>query len=110
MSETKWTEQTCFIAAKQCNSLSDFSKRFSGAYKVAKLNGWLEDYKWFTNPRSKWNRTSCYEAARQCATTKEFNKRFNRAYQVARLNGWLETYNWLRTNGSFSVPRGTKKG
>lgn len=92
-----WNEAKCFEAARQCNSLSEFARRFSGGYKVAKANGWIDDYKWFSNPATKWTQTSCLEAAKQCKTIKEFNTKYNRAYQVARVNGWLDTYDWLKT-------------
>lgn len=92
MGEIKWNEQTCYAAAKLCNSLSEFNKRYRGAYRVACQNGWVEDYKWFSNPAVKWTQTACAEAAKKCKTVTEFATKYSRAYQVARDNGWIETY------------------
>lgn len=96
MSKVKWNETTCFMAARTCNSLSDFAKRYRGAYAAAKRNGWIDRYIWFTNPVDKWNRTACYNAAKECTKLSDFAHKYNRAYQVARENGWLETYTWFR--------------
>lgn len=55
MSKVIWNEQTCFMAARTCNSRSDFSKRYRGAYAVAKANNWLDTYIWFTDPKENTN-------------------------------------------------------
>lgn len=96
MSRTIWNEQTCFMAARTCNSRSDFNKRYRGAYAVAKANNWLDTYIWFTDPKEKWTRTACYNAAKECTQLSEFAHKYNRAYQIARTNGWLQTYTWFR--------------
>lgn len=61
-----WTKESCFEEAKKYNYRSDFSNKAPGAYKVACLNGYLDDYTWFSTPKlpniSDINRTySIYE-------------------------------------------------
>lgn len=96
MSVVIWDYAACLQAAKQCNSKAEFYRRFRSAYAAAQKHHWMDEYKWFVDPREKWNRTSCYELARTCKTMMEFVNKSNRAYQVARVNGWLESYDWLK--------------
>ena len=42
----KWNYDTCFAEAKKYKTRSDFNKKRSGAYDVARRNGWLNDYTW----------------------------------------------------------------
>lgn len=43
----KWTRETCFREAQKYKKRSEFKKLCSGAYAVARKNGWLDDYTWF---------------------------------------------------------------
>ena len=42
----KWNYDTCFAEAKKYKTRSEFNKNRSGAYDVARRNGWLNDYTW----------------------------------------------------------------
>lgn len=42
----KWNYDTCFAEAKKYKTRSEFNKKRSGAYDVARRNGWLADYIW----------------------------------------------------------------
>lgn len=42
----KWNYDTCFAEAKKYKTRSEFNKKRSGAYNVARKNGWLADYTW----------------------------------------------------------------
>ena len=42
----KWKYDTCFAEAKKYKTRSAFNKKCSGAYDVARRNGWLKDYTW----------------------------------------------------------------
>lgn len=42
----KWNYDTCFAEAKRYKTRSEFNKKRSGAYDVARRNGWLNDYTW----------------------------------------------------------------
>ena len=42
----KWNYETCFAEAKNYKTRSEFNKKRSGAYDVARRNGWLADYTW----------------------------------------------------------------
>lgn len=42
----KWKYDTCYTEAKKYQTRSAFNKGCSGAYDVARRNGWLVDYTW----------------------------------------------------------------
>lgn len=44
-----WTEETCKEAALQCNTRTEFVKKYISAYNTARKNGWLNSYNWFQN-------------------------------------------------------------
>jgi hypothetical protein len=96
----KWTYETCYEAAKKFTKRNDFlrAKGFCRAYKVARANGWLEDYTWFeefSKPAGYWNYEKCYEEAQKYDSLLEFRKKCPSACVIARRNGWLEKYDWL---------------
>lgn len=39
-----WNYETCRKVAKYCNSRFEFSRKWSGAYYVARKNNWLDDF------------------------------------------------------------------
>ena len=45
----KWNRETVFKKAKEYKTRSEFSKGCSGAYAVARRNGWLDEMTWFKN-------------------------------------------------------------
>lgn len=44
-----WNYETCYSAAKSCNSISEFTKLYSGALDKAMDNGWMKDFIWIKN-------------------------------------------------------------
>ena len=53
----KWTKEKCIEAAKQCQTKSEFGKRFNGAYTIAKRRGWFNELlQYFTPVGSKYKR------------------------------------------------------
>ena len=95
----KWTKRTCYQEAQKYRTRGDFAKISSGAYEVARSNGWLDSYSWFEEvqkPNGYWdNYDNCYEAASRCRNKTEFSNKFNRACVIAKKNGWIKDYTWL---------------
>ena len=59
----KWNYDTCFAEAKKYKTRSEFNKKRSGAYDVARRNGWLADYTWMpdlTESDAKVDSVYCY--------------------------------------------------
>ena len=59
----KWNYETCFAEAKKYKTRSEFNKKRSGAYDVARRNGWLVDYTWMpdlTESDAKVDSVYCY--------------------------------------------------
>lgn len=114
----KWTYDTCIQVARGYYSLSEFKRANGSAYEVARINGWLKDYKWFCdtnelisakikevrNKKRLWTRKKCYELALTCRTVSEFQKKSSRAYVASKEYGWFEDYTWFVSGFSLIRP------
>ena len=87
-----WHYETCMEESKKYKSRGEFCKGSSGAYDVARRNGWLDEYTWFEDGRIKWTYENCMEESKKYNTRTEFNKGNGSAYDVARKNGWLDDF------------------
>ena len=47
----KWDYKTCMEESRNYTTRSEFAKRSSGAYDVARRNGWLDEYTWLKDER-----------------------------------------------------------
>lgn len=104
---SKYTREVCFELAKQCKTRDEFRLLRYQAWRVAKDNGWLDDYTWFlsthearsiahSKPRgSTYTREVCFEIAKQFKTRSEFRKGKSQAWRVAQDNGWIDDYTWF---------------
>lgn len=99
LSRNKWTKKSCHEEALKYHSRGVFAKESSGAYDVARRNGWLDDYYWFEEqqkPSGYWDSyENCYNAALKCKKKSEFSNQYNRAYVIAKTNNWLKDYKWF---------------
>ena len=94
----KWTHDTCLEEAKKHESIARFQEGAPSAYNVARRNGWLTEYVWFTRPENwnkKWNYETCLEEAKKYRYITEFEDAMPGCVKVARQNGWLRDYTWL---------------
>ena len=48
-----WNKENCYNVALRCACSSEMSRRYGGAYNVARKNGWVDDYFWFETPKIK---------------------------------------------------------
>ena len=80
--------------AKKYNSRSEFQKGCNRGYKVARINGWLDTYTWFSVSKTskKWTYETCYQEAKKYNSRSEFYKNCNGAYKVTCKNGWLDIF------------------
>jgi hypothetical protein len=51
----KWNRRTCYKEAQKYKTSTEFEYGSSGAYSAARINGWLNDYTWFTVLKQEWN-------------------------------------------------------
>lgn len=42
-----WNRETCYDAAQKCSSRVEFQRKYVQAYRLARINKWLDDYSWF---------------------------------------------------------------
>ena len=99
IARNKWSKKTCYEEASKNKTRGSFAKCSSGAYEVARRNGWLDSYTWFEEQQKPVgygdNYKNCYEAALKCNNKSEFSNRFNRACVIATKKGWIKDYTWL---------------
>lgn len=97
--KNKWSRRTVREEAMKYRTRGEFAKLSSGAYEVARSNGWLDSYTWFDEvqtPTGYWdNYDNCYNAALGCRNKTEFSHKFNRACVIAKQRGWIKDYTWL---------------
>ena len=90
-----WKYETCYEEAKKYKGRCDFMKHAPRAYKVAKTEGWIEDYTWFvifSKPSGYWNFEKCKAEASKYETRMQFKKGMPGAYNKSRQNGWLDEF------------------
>ena len=98
--EGYWTYETCFEEAKKYKKRTEFAVSSGTAYRYARRNGWLDDYKWFnsvTTPAGYWTYERCWEEAKKYKTRNEFHKANLGAYDAAYRNKWLKDYIWFQS-------------
>ena len=97
--QKKWTKETVFEESKKYSSRSEFKRNKSGAFRVAYINGWLDEMVWLVHPVAKpvkWIKEAVFEESKKYSTTNDFNLKNASAYTVARKKGWLEERTWLK--------------
>ena len=99
----KWNRRTCYKEAQKYKTSTEFEYGSSGAYSAARINGWLNDYTWFTVLKQEWNEQNCYNEAKKYKTRGDFHKGSRGAYIKALETGWINKYTWLRSRQSVSV-------
>ena len=62
---------------------SELNERFPGAYQLARIFGWLDDYTWF---KTEITYEEAYAAAYECKTISEFKKKYKRYYEYFKRN------------------------
>lgn len=91
-------KKNVIVESKKYKTRGEFQKGCIGAYKVARVNGWLDEMDWFVKPiayNKKWTKEYVFAEARKYQTRSEFYKGCGSAYVVARRNGWLSEMTWF---------------
>lgn len=88
-----WTKDRVIEAARRYSCREDFRKLGSYAYKLASINGWMDDA--CSHMARKWaprwtEKAAVLNVAAQCSTRSEFKKKFGAAVQAAQRYGWYE--------------------
>ena len=100
----KWSYRSISktIENSKIESRGELSRKYPGAYQVARRNGWLRkliptDFRFGTTIRNRfvWTKGMCETVAREFASVGEFRKECPGAYHKAVRAGWLKNYEWL---------------
>ena len=96
--QKKWTKETVFEESKKYSSRSEFKKKKSGAFRIAYMNGWLDEMIWLVRPTAKpikWTKGAVFEESRKYSIVTEFMNNAVTAYTIAKNNNWLTEMDWL---------------
>lgn len=96
--QKKWTKETVLEEGKKYSSRSEFKKKKSGAFRIAYMNGWLDEMIWLVRPTAKpikWTKEAVFEESRKYSIVTEFMNNAVTAYTVAKNNNWLTEMDWL---------------
>jgi hypothetical protein len=89
-----WTKDRCKNLAKECNSRSEFKKKYLVAYGACVKHGWLDDICShmieIKKPSGYWTIEKSLEVAKTCTTRTEFKEKYSRAHKILLDNGLLD--------------------
>jgi len=87
----KWTKTEVLKAAKSCEFVGEFQKKYGAAYRSAKEGGYLEDVRSLLKKKiNYWDLESVTKEASKYKTIVEFQKNNSGAYNYAHRNGLLQ--------------------
>lgn len=96
-----WNKEHCFEEAQKYTSRWEFEQNCPGAKHVAKKNGWIDDYTWFSE-RKSWDYNTCREEAKKYNSVWDFHNESSGAYHKAYNEGWLYDFKWLFENSNHN--------
>ena len=73
--QKKWTRETVFEESKKYSSRSEFKKMSSGAFRIAYMNGWLDEMNWLIYPAPKpikWTKEAVFEESKKYSSINDF--------------------------------------
>jgi predicted GIY-YIG superfamily endonuclease len=89
----KWNFDECKRVALLCVCRSELNIKFCGAYRSAKINGWLDDIcSHMENKRTilHWTYEKCKKITEKYKNVKDFYTNNKNVYNACRRNGWLK--------------------
>lgn len=101
-----WTYELCVEESKKYSSRNEFSKKSNGAYNMARINGWLDEFVWLKpqiHPPGYWTYEKCAEESKKYKTLAEWRMKNQTSYNRARDNGWIKNFTWIKNNGQLSL-------
>jgi hypothetical protein len=100
---SKYTYDVCKKLASECETKSEFSKKYKSAYREARERGWLENLNDWKVVSSKFTFEVCQILALSCENIKEFQLNYPGAANQAWKRGWTQKLrNWKITKHKYS--------
>lgn len=85
--QKKWTKETVFEESKKYSSRAEFKRNKSRAFRVAYINGWLDEMIWLVHPIAKpikWTKDAIFEESQKYTVVTEFMNNAITAYTIAK--------------------------
>lgn len=92
-----YSPDECRKAAKECNSVEEFNRKYSSYYLSARYHDIMSEFTWFRkrSDNIKYTEEYCFSEAKKYNTLYEFIRGSRSAYNKACKKGWLSNYSWL---------------
>ena len=85
-----------FEKSRECSSMMEFKKKYSGGYKAVVKNGWHEEMTWLKQGvEIHWTEERVLEASKKFKTHGEFRNGDKKAYAAAQRLKLLDKMPWL---------------
>lgn len=94
----KWNKESVINKSKEFKTRTQFARKCSGAYSVARNNGWLEEMTWLVSPQKPkkyWNEKTIFEECKKYTSLKELRDKNKSCYFVIcklKLNNKVKEY------------------
>ena len=94
----KWNKESVINKSKEFKTRTQFARKCSGAYNVARNNGWLEEMTWLISPQKPkkyWNEKTILEECKKYTSLKELMDKNKSCYFVIcklKLNNKVKEY------------------
>lgn len=94
----KWNKESVINKSKEFKTRTQFARKCSGAYNVARNNGWLEEMTWLISPQKPkkyWNEKTILEECKKYTSLKELRDKNKSCYFVIcklKLNNKVKEY------------------
>jgi predicted GIY-YIG superfamily endonuclease len=89
-----WTKENCHKEALKHNKRSEFKRVQSNAYRICRINKWLDDVcshmEEKKKPNNYWTKEICHQEALKYNTRSDFNIYSLSAYTSSSKKGWLD--------------------
>ena len=90
----KWDKSKCIDVLSKCKNVSEFIKKYPGAYNFSKKINIFEEIKEKFTKRIKdkgfWSFEKCYQEGQKYKHRVDFQKNSSSAYVIAHKNKWLD--------------------
>ena len=87
-----WTIERCRKVWRSCSTITEFSRKHSGAYNWVYRRGLLGEIRKDLSIKYKqpyWTLDRCRKAWRSCSSISEFSSKYNSAYCSVSRKGWI---------------------
>lgn len=96
----KWTKEKCMEVSHLFEKISDFEKKYRGAYMSARKNGWLEEITKHMKKMVSYTEKMCYEISLKFETKKKLCENNKYVYKKILKKKWTYMFSHMKNDNS----------